>query len=159
MTEVERWKCEQARAWCNTIKQLSRRLQEREAAIEDLRSRYDIQAMHYDRQGGASTLPDDKLARMIDDMDALSADWMQTLSQWRDELAVFGRALRRIDGMSDALLTARYVRGMRWKEIARAMGYTANHASNYLHTQALLELYEVMPPAKRDTIPDALEDS
>lgn len=157
MTEWEQYCMSQARAWCERVKQSSLHLITLESAIEGLRARYDgLGAMRYDKQGGGGTSsPDDQLAAMVDELDALRGELVTSVAAYRDELAAFERALRRLDGLSDAILTARYVRAKRWGEIAHTLHYSEGYV-RVLHTQALVELYEVMPESMK-AIPKATE--
>ena len=76
---------------------------------------------------------------------------------WREEVAAFQAALRRLDPMHDQLLAARYVRDLPWSDIARMMGMSESHVRGKLAYAALVELHGAMPPQMRE-VPKAVED-
>lgn len=158
-SEYETWKASQAYPWAESVRKTMKRLMEREAALDELRSRYDgLKAVRYDRQGGGTMMSgDEAMARFIEDLDYMRRNWSDALQEWRDEVSEFEKALRRIDGASDQLLTARYVRNKHWSEIADAMGYAESYVKGELKIRALSDLYDAMPPHMR-ALPKAEED-
>lgn len=158
-SEYEAWKASQAYPWAESVRKTTKRLMEREAALDELRSRYDgLKAVRYDRQGGGTMMSgDEAMARFIEDLDYMRRNWSDALQEWRDEVSEFEKALRRIDGASDQLLTARYVRNKHWSEIADAMGYAESYVKGELKIRALSDLYDAMPPHMR-ALPKAEEE-
>ena len=155
--EYTAWKASQARPWAESVRKAVCRLRQREAALEELSSRYyGLQAVRYDKAGGASA-GSDRLARMVDELDAMRASWASALDAWNAEVAAFEQALRRIEPRYDALLTARYVRDIPWADVADDMGYTETYVRGELLTNALGALFDAMPPHLR-AIPPAFEE-
>ena len=155
--EYTAWKASQARPWAESVRKAVCRLRQREAALEELSSRYDgLQAVRCDKAGGASA-GSDRLARMVDELDAMRASWASALDAWNAEVAAFEQALRRIEPRYDALLTARCVRGMRWRDVAREMSLDEDYVRTHMATAALAALFDAMPPHLR-AIPPAIED-
>lgn len=158
-SEYDAWKASQAYPWAESVRKTMRRLEEREAALDELRSRYDgLKAVRYDRQGGGTRESgDEAMARFIEDLEYMRRNWADALQEWADEVREFEKALRRIDPSSDQLLTARYVRNMQWSEIAESMGYAESYVKGELKIRALSDLYDAMPPHMR-ALPKAEED-
>ncbi len=156
--EYTAWKASQARPWAESVRRTVVRLRQREAALEELTERYDrLQGIAYDKGGSGGGSCDGAIADFVAEADGLRAQWEDALGAWRDEVDAFERALRRVDGRYDALLTARYVRAMPWTEVADAMGYAESHVRGVMLTAALAALFDAMPPHLR-AIPTAYVD-
>ena len=156
--EYTAWKASQARPWAESVRRTVVRLRQREAALEELTERYDrLQGIAYDKGGSGGGSGDGAIADFIAEADELRAQWTEALTAWRDEVDAFERALRRIDGRYDALLTARYVRDMQWTDVAEAIGYAETYVRGDMLTAALAELFDAMPPHLR-AIPSAYLD-
>ena len=155
--EYTAWKASQARPWAESVRNAVCRLRQREAALEEVAARYDgLKATRYDKTGGGAC-GGDQLAAMVDELDAMRAGWASALAEWTDEVAAFEQALRRIEPRYDALLTARYVRDMRWRDVAREMGLDEDYVRTHMATAALAALFDAMPPHLR-ALPPAIED-
>ena len=156
--EYTAWKASQARPWAESVRRTVVRLRQREAALVELTERYDrLQGIAYDKGGSGGGSGDGAIADVIAEADRLHRQWEDALGAWRDEVGAFERALRRIDGRYDALLTARYVRAMPWTDVADAMGYAETYVRGDMLTAALAELFDAMPPHLR-AIPSAYLD-
>lgn len=156
--EYTAWKASQARPWAENVRRTVARLKQREAALQELAERYDcLQGVSYDRDGSGGVATDGAMAAFVAEADELRAQWAEALGAWRDEVDAFERALRRIDGRYDALLTARYVRDLPWSDVADAIGYAETYVRGDMLTAALAELFDAMPPHLR-AIPSAYLD-
>lgn len=156
--EYTAWKASQARPWAENVRRTVVRLRQREAALEELTERYDrLQGIAYDKGGSGGGSADGAMTAFIAEADELRAQWSEALVAWRDEVDAFERALRRIDGRYDALLTARYVRDLPWSDVAGAIGYAETYVRGDMLTAALAELFDAMPPHLR-AIPSAYLD-
>lgn len=158
--EYMAWKASQAEPWAKNIRKTSQRLEQREEALEELRGRYDgLKAVRYDSTGGGAGMDhgDDKMAEFIARMEQMTAEWSEAVMEWADEVREFEEALRRIDARHDYVLTAHYLRGMTWEEIAGVMNYSELYVRKEVRSAALAALYDAMPRRMR-SIPDAEED-
>lgn len=157
--EYTAWKASQARPWAESVRKASARLAQREAALEELASRYDgLKAMRYDKAAAVGTAAGgDAMTALVARMDAMRESWAQAASDWRCEVEAFERVLRCVDARYDALLTARYVRDMPWADVAEAMGYAETYVRGDFLTAALAALFDAMPPNLR-AIPPAFEE-
>lgn len=154
------WKASQAEPWAKSISKTSQRLMAREEALEELRGRYDgLRAARYDSVGGKTAMltGDAKMADFLSKMEQMTAEWADALQEWCDEVKEFEQALRRIDPQHDYVLTAHYLRGMTWEEIAGVMNYSELYVRKEVRSAALAALYDAMPRRMR-SIPDAEED-
>lgn len=156
--EYTAWKASQARPWAENVRKAVARLKQREEALQELMERYDcVQGVSYDKVGLGGGAGDGAMAAFVAEADELRAQWEGALGAWRDEVGAFERALRRIDGRYDALLTARYVRDLPWCDVAEAIGYAETYVRGDMLTAALAELFDAMPPSLR-AIPSAYPD-
>lgn len=158
--EYTAWKASQAEPWAKSIRKTSQRLIAREEALDELRGRYDgLKATRYDSQGGGSspTTGDAKMVEFLAQMEEMESEWADALQEWCDEVMEFEHALRRIDPQHDYVLTAHYLRGMTWEEIAGVMKYSELYVRKEVRSAALAALYDAMPRRMR-SIPDAEED-
>lgn len=154
------WKASQARPWAENVRATVGRLQQREAALNELISLYDgMRAQRYDRNGGKATpiTGDEQMAALVSRLDAMREGWAQALSEWREEVSAFEYALRRIEPRYDQLLTARYLRGLKWADVAKELTLDEDYLRTHLATEALAALFDAMPPHLR-AIPQAFEE-
>lgn len=154
------WKASCARPWAERVRATVGRLEQRQAVIDELVALYDgLQASRYDRQGGKATREtgDESTVALIARIDAMRKDWDSALSDWCEEVKAFELALRRIDPRHDQLLTARYLRNMRWVDVAKVMKLDEDYIRTHLATEALAALFDAMPPHLHD-IPKAFEE-
>ena len=158
--EYTAWKASCARPWAERVRATVGRLEQRQAALDELVALYDgLQASRYDRQGGKETREtgDESTVALIVRIDAMRKDWDSALSDWCEEVKAFEMALRRIDPRHDQLLTARYLRNMRWVDVAKALNMHEVYVRGEYLTEALAALFDAMPTHLR-YIPKAFED-
>lgn len=152
------WKASQARPWAEEVRNAVIRLEERERALDELRERADgLRATAYDKHGGraAMTSGDDAMVSYIDMLDITEDEWLQAFGEWSAMVKEFERSLRMLNGNYDALLTARYIRGKKWSEVAELMCYSQDYLMNEMSVYALAALYDVMPMQRKAPIPRA----
>lgn len=157
LDEFTEWKASQARPWAEQVLSDSRRVQQRRELLEQWQEQMiSVSGIAYDKPSVAGSASDDSMVERIARKTELERELLESIAECEQQVREFMAALRRIDGLSDALLTARYVRGMTWAKVAKATGYSEVHVKTHLATMALAALYDEMPHDKRPAIPKAL---
>lgn len=157
--EFVAWKASQARPWAEQVRREVVRLEQRQAALEQWRDKMlSVSGVDYSKVGGASPIDhgDDSMAAKVIRMEELKEQYADSIAEYAETVKRFERALRQLDGIYDALLTAYYMRGMTWREVAEAMRYTEGYVRDDLLTNALAALFDVMPHELRGSLPQAL---
>lgn len=149
----------QARPWAEHIRATVKRIEGKDALLEDIRARYDgLKAMRYDKIGGSATQVsgDDALVNLLSEIEQLQKDIVSDCAGWREDVDEFRKAVRLLDTNHDNVLTARFLRGLSWEQVADATGYAEAYVRGELAVNALAALYDVMPRHLRTNIPTAL---
>lgn len=103
---------------------------------------YNVRALRYDSNCGGGGDSDDRLATLIDRLDEkrrhLAAAYMTLL----EADSTLEQELADLPPIERAVITGRYVRGLRWDTLARELNYSTRQVQR-IHGNALLHLAQV----------------
>ena len=119
-----------------------------------------LKAVRYDVDNVGGTPDDDAMARRVERMDSLKAEFQEELDRNLQAQADAHRALSKVRQPWRSLLTYRYLQGMTWADVTAALKASGNsYAEEYvrkeMHDNALIELFPFIPH-EFDEFPEAI---
>lgn len=137
------------RATVHTVAMLESEIAELEAAMEGLRG------IDYSRDGSASADAEEAMIERIERLGSLRAEYAAELDGNLDAQTLAHRALAHVGQPMRAVLTYRYLEGMAWADVAKAVNHAEGYCKQELHDKGLLDLYPFIPH-EFDELPEAL---
>lgn len=132
-----------AKEYLQSIRDIDRQLRVREREWQSLRRDiYSLQSLDYSKDvvsGGRPTWLDDKIARLVDALEEIKAEW-DVLIDRRQKARALIRKLP--DVTEQTVLIERYILARSWEQIAFDLGVTWRHAWR-VHERAFKKFSEI----------------
>ena len=155
--EYRRYLAAQSRRYMEHVAGIRSRVRSLEAQIAEAEeTAAGVRGVDYTRDRISRQIAVDAVPQAVAKLDELGSRLADAAAEYADELEAAGAALMQVEPLLAELLTYRYMRGMRWAEVALRMGYDEDHVRKYLHEAALVSLHPHIPHIWRDPLYSAI---